>query len=195
MEGHFIYTDGSHGTDLVKTEELFLLSSLVSDLGNKIATDFKDDGIEIVVEIDQYGALLAHSTACHLGEFTGREVLSVPVTVTTNNAYGLRSGHCQYVHKKKVLVVVDIVHSGNTVRKVVHMLRRFGAEVVGIGAICNRGDVKLSDIGDVPKFFALAELRLKTWPAEVCRTRGPCARGQPKNDALSHRKPVFPTGK
>lgn len=87
-----------------------------------------------------------------------------------------------------MLVVDDVLTTGSSVKKVVELVRRYGAHVVGVAALCNRGDVSLSNLGDVPRLETLIQMSLKSWSEEECAADGPCAKGIPINTSVGKGK-------
>jgi len=91
--------------------------------------------------------------------------------------FAIRPLYHQLITGHRVLVTEDNLTTGGSLQKVVEAVRAIGGEVVGAGAFVNRGGVTAKDIGDVPKFFALLNLNLKSWSEEECKLTGPCSRG------------------
>ena len=80
-----------------------------------------------------------------------------------------------------MLVVEDVFRTGTTARKVSEAVTALGGEVVGVAAMCNLGEVKAADVGNVPQLFALASLKLASWTPETCPL---CARRVPVNTEM-----------
>jgi orotate phosphoribosyltransferase len=76
-----------------------------------------------------------------------------------------------------VLVVEDILTTGGSARQVVEAVQRQGGSVVGVGALCNRGDVSAATLG-APALFALTAVPLTSYAPEECPL---CAAGVPIN--------------
>ena len=77
-------------------------------------------------------------------------------------------GYDKLIPGKKVLVVEDILTTGGSAKKVVEAVRACGGEVVGLGVLCNRDNVKAEDVGDVPELFALTNVQMESWPEKEC---------------------------
>jgi orotate phosphoribosyltransferase len=86
---------------------------------------------------------------------------------------------------KKVLVVEDVVSTGDSVRKVVEAVRLCSGYVVGVRAICNRGNVSLKDIACPDSFNSLFEEQFENYEEKDCPL---CAEGIPINTKLGHGK-------
>jgi orotate phosphoribosyltransferase len=90
----------------------------------------------------------------------------------------LKRGYNELVAGKRVLIIEDILTTGGTVEKVVQATRKAGGQIVGVGALCNRGNVTAEQL-DVPKLHSLINLSLETWTEEECLHSGPCSEGVP----------------
>jgi orotate phosphoribosyltransferase len=169
--GHFKYPSGRHGSDNVDNKKIFRDPELVNLLATEIAAGFHQRGIDLVVARELFPALLGFSVARVLGK------QFIPTLSSAGSTYGLGNGDSAFVRGKRVLVIEDIVDRGMVAKSMVNMLGRLKANVVGMGAICNRGANNPQSDGLVPKFSALTQLSHETWDALVCKTRGPCSCG------------------
>jgi len=180
-DDHLVYTSGRHGSAYVNKDAIFTDPSLVSALCFDIAEHFNlAGGYDVVVGPVLGGIILAQWTAYHASALIGQKVLAV-YAEKDGEAFVLRRGYDQLVAGKRVLVVEDILTTGSTVRKVVAAVRAAGGEVIGVGALCNRGEVTVAAVGDVPELLALVELTLESWPEADCPL---CLAGQPINTAV-----------
>ncbi len=93
----------------------------------------------------------------------------------------IKRGYDKQVSGKRVLVVEDVLTTGASAGHVVEVTRVMGGDVVGLGALCNRGGVTPEDVGGVPKLHALVDVTLDTWTEEECLLNGPCSEGVPVN--------------
>ena len=59
--------------------------------------------------------------------------------------------------------------TGGSVKKVIDVVRKAGATVVGVGVVCNRGGVSVSAIGKPPKLISLVNVQLDSWEAASCQ--------------------------
>ncbi len=96
----------------------------------------------------------------------------------------LRRGYDRYIAGKNVLVVEDVLTTGGSARQVIELVRQYGGKVVGLSALCNRGNVQPRDVGDVP-ISTLIDLTLETFAAEECPF---CQQGVPINTELGKGK-------
>lgn len=200
--GHFVYKSGWHGTEYVDKREVLMHPIITSNLCFKIAYEFQNANVETVIA-PAVGAIgMSQSVAEHLTRILKREVLDT-YAEKENCAIPDPEGkgrHCFYntgrftiaqSFKRKiighnVLVVEDVLNTGSSVRALVEAVREIGGNVVGVGAICNRGNVTTAMLNNIPKLFALANFHLKTFTAEECMQFGPCSEHVPINTTFGH---------
>ena len=87
----------------------------------------------------------------------------------------------------KVLLVEDLVSTGSTLKLLIELVERHGAQVVGIGALWRR--TKRAEVAGKP-VFSLVARDFPTYPPEACPL---CKKGMPLNEEFvkrrEHRKP------
>lgn len=99
-----------------------------------------------------------------------------------NNIITIRPPFHGFLHRKRILVVDDVLTTGGSVKKVVEATRAIGGDVIGLGALVNRGGVTAAAIGlGTGRLEALVNLPLDSWDEEECSRIGPCSRGVPIN--------------
>ena len=81
---------------------------------------------------------------------------------------------------KNILVVEDILTTGGSARQVIEAIRKQEGNVIGLSALCNRGSVQSSDVGDVP-LRQLVTVALETFAEDECPF---CQQGVPVNTEL-----------
>lgn len=182
-DDHLVYTSGRHGSSYVNKDALYPHTAATSAVCALIAEHFAAAGVEVVAGPTVGGVIMAQWTAHHLGRLTGREVLAVyaeeePGDGAKRRAF--RRGYDQLIAGRRALVVEDILTTGGSVRLVVEAARAAGGEVVGVGALCNRGAITAEQI-DAPELYCLAEVPLASFEAAACPL---CAAGVPVNTRL-----------
>lgn len=93
-------------------------------------------------------------------------------------AFVIKRGYGEIIKGKRVLVLEDVLTTGGSVRKVVEATRAARGEVVGVGALVNRGNITAKDLGDVPRLEALVNITLDSWLEDECPL---CKEGVPVN--------------
>ena len=101
--------------------------------------------------------------------------------VVKRKSFVLKRGYDRLVRDRRALIVEDVVTTGGSARKVVDAARAAGAEVIGVGVLCNRGGEEAEAVVGVPNFSALTDIPLATWDEDECARIGPCSRGVPIN--------------
>lgn len=157
QSGHFRLTSGRHSDRYMQCAKLFEQPKESTELCALLAETFKDDGIELVAGPAIGGIIMAYEVARALGVrniFAERE----------NGVMTLRRGF-NVAPGTRVLVVEDVVTTGGSVKEVVALLQKGGAEVVAAGSVVDRsgGDASFG----VP-FHPLMALDARSWEADEC---------------------------
>jgi orotate phosphoribosyltransferase len=186
QHGHFEYTSGNHGEAYVNKDALYPYPHLLSEVCGYMAMPFKDDDIEVVVGPAMGGILLANNTAQHLNMWQpeGRVVHAIyaeKALVSGTSGFAFTRGYQNFVQGKRVLVVEDNLTTGDSVSKVVNIARAAGGYVVGVSAMCNRGNVKADQVGSPDKFISLLALQMNSYNPNDCHL---CKSGIPMNTNL-----------
>lgn len=173
----FVYTSGRHGNAYVNKDAIYPHTEKVTALCWYLAQAFDTDQVDVVVGPAMGGIILSQWTAHHLRSRTSIGVLAAyadkaPTGFVLNRGYGA------LVQGKRVLVVEDVLTTGESVRGAVFAVRAVGGDVVGVGALCNRGGVMARHVGEVPKLVSLLNITLDSWGELACPL---CAKGVPVN--------------
>lgn len=178
INSHIVYTSGQHGSSYVNKDALYAHPQEMSLVCRHLAERFVGSNIQVVAGQTVSGALLAQWVAYHLGILTRQEL--VAVYAEEQGVIGqrvFRRGFGGLLANKRVLVVEDVLTTGGAVRKVVAAVQAAGGCIVGIGAVCNRGDVTATGLG-VPLLHALVDVPLEAWDEAQCPL---CQAGVPIN--------------
>jgi orotate phosphoribosyltransferase len=179
-DSHIVYTSGRHGRSYINKDALYPHTAETSFLCSCIAARFLDERVEAVAGPTIGGVILAQWVAHHLSTMTGTPVLAVYAEEEgegNNQRRTFRRGYDALLAGKRVLVVEDILNTGGSARGVVEAVRALGGDVVGLGALCNRGDVTAVRLG-VPRLAALVDISMGSWEATECPL---CQQGIPIN--------------
>ena len=192
-DSHVVYTSGKHGSAYINKDAVYPHTMETSRLCEMIAKEFSGDNIDVVIAPAVGGVILSQWIARDLSVLTGREVLGVyaekeimPISDPQNEGracyvetgrFIIKRGYDKLITEKRVLVVEDVINTGNSVKKVLQATRRHGGMIVGVGALCNRGGITIQDL-NVPKFVPLMEVRLDAWDETDCPL---CAQDIPIN--------------
>jgi orotate phosphoribosyltransferase len=157
LTGHFILTSGRHAAQYLQCAKVFQYPAFTEELAKNIASHFMNEEIGAVVGPATGGILLAYEIARQLGVrslFTERE----------EGKMVLRRGFSLPNHQK-VLVVEDVITTGQTVLEVIEFIRSIGGEVAAAAVIVDRSMGAASF--DVP-YHALYAMNVMSWPASDC---------------------------
>ena len=176
---HVVYTSGKHGSAYVNKDALYPHTGLTSEACRAIAEMFAHYVIDAVVAPAVGGVILSQWIAYHLTDLTGREVLAVYAEKDDEEDDGfiIKRGYDKLITGKEVLAIEDILTTGGSLKKVIRAARTLDANIIGAGALCNRGGVTAEDL-DVNELFSLVEADLEAWDEPVCPL---CAAGVPIN--------------
>lgn len=179
---HFIYTseiDGieMHGSLYVNKDALYPYATETSQLCHELARRSLytlDSRINCVVGPEKGGIIISQWVGYWLTEMkshTMEPVISLFAEKIKNAAGNTRfvfnRGYGDLVKGKDVLLVDDVIHTGESVKKVADLIRQHGGNVRSVGSLCNRGGKVAGDIG-VPYMFSLLEITMKSWSAKDC---------------------------
>lgn len=179
---HIVYTSGRHGSSYINKDALYPHTAETSAICAHIAHHFATavERVEIVAGPTIGGVILAQWVAHHLSVRTASPVLAVYAEEERHGEERrriFRRGYDELLAGQRVLVVEDVLTTGGSARQVVAAVQAAGGEVVGVGALCNRGGLTAETLG-VPCFVALVELALESWDAAECPL---CKQGVPIN--------------
>lgn len=183
--GHFVFTSARHGDSYVNKDALFTHTAETSKLCEAIAAHFKGHGIDVVLGPAVAAAILAQWTAYHLSLIEGREIYATYADKDGADGFIIKRGYDKLLAGKRVLVVEDLMTTGGSVKKVVEAARAAGAEVVGVGVLCNRGGVVAEQIGSPQELFALVNVDMESWEEADCEL---CKANIPVNTDVGHGK-------
>lgn len=179
---HAVYTSGKHGSMYINKDALYPHTEATSQLCRLFAEHFSQDAVDVVIAPALGGIILSQWTAHHLSQLTDREVLGLYAEkVEGTKDFVIKRGYDKLLIGKKVLILEDVLTTGGSVKKVVDLVRGMEGEVIGVGALCNRGGILPADIGKVPQLFALVSLSLDAWNPEDCPL---CKQGVPINTSI-----------
>jgi orotate phosphoribosyltransferase len=155
LEGHFLLSSGRHSAVYVEKFRLLEHPELTEQIAGAIAEHFRSAKAEVVVGPLTGGVLVAHEVA---------KALNLPIAfpervdgkMEWRRGFQIKSG-------QRVLICEDVITTGLSVGEVVEAVKREGGEVVGIGALIQRGETELA-----PTPFAVVKLSLESYTPEEC---------------------------
>lgn len=157
LNGHFLLTSGLHSPQYLEKFQVLQYPKYVEAMCAEIARRFQGKNIQTVLGPTTGGILLSYEVAKHLGTrgiFAERE----------GEGFTLRRGFA-LAPGERVLVVDDILTTGGSVAKTTELVRRAGADLVGIGVLADRSGQAI-DLG--APLEALLSLDIPRYTPEDC---------------------------
>ncbi len=193
LEGdHFVYITGEHGDGWIDKDAIFPNTEWTGELCSMLAAAVRDREAEIVCGPATGGLIVSQWTAHHLDVPSvfaehGKEQGYDPRSAVAGDGplrppFVLKRGYDHAVHGKRVLVVDDVVNTGESVRETCDAVRAAGGEVITVAALCTRGNATPADLG-CADFAFLAAIEIPSWPASECEL---CREGVPVNTRYAH---------
>jgi len=182
LEGHFRLSSGRHSDRFVQKFRILEDPALLEPIGRAIAERFRALAPSVVVSAAVGGILLGYEVARHLG-------VKAIFVEKENGVAVLRRGFSVSA-ADRALVVEDVVTTGLSVREVIDVVRRAGAQIAGVGVIVMRGEAILrqgedeTTPDDKVQVYALLDLPLRSYAQAECPQ---CRAGEPISDPGSRR--------
>jgi orotate phosphoribosyltransferase len=184
---HIVYASFKHGDAYVNKDAVYPHTFSTSDLCLEIARRFQGHGVEVVVAPAVGGVILSQWVAYHLTGLRDRtepgalciyaEKETVPLVddpegrgrrcFAETGEFVIKRGYDKLVSGKRVLVVEDVLTTGTSARKVVDAVKKLGGIVVGVAALCNRGQITPTML-DAPELNALVDVKLAAHEEAEC---------------------------
>ena len=187
-DSHFVYNSGRHSSIYVNKDALYLHTNVTRQICGQMASHYDAEQVDVVVGPVMGGIILSQWVAAALNaRCTSGETLAVYAEkedTPSGSQFEFRRGYDKYIEGKRILIVEDVLTTGGSARRVIELVRQHGGIVVGLSALCNRGNVQSQDVGDVP-LQTLVTLPLDTYTEEECPF---CKQGVPVNTELGKGK-------
>lgn len=196
---HVAYSKNLHGSVYINEEKIYSSARRMLRVGRAIADHFLGDHIEVVLGPLFGGAMLAPWVAYHLPSVRGNEVpatyaVKIPATETAKSEFFLRVGYEALITGKNVLIMDDIVTTGESSKKLVELVRFANGHVAGMGVMWNRGNVTKESVGNIPRLVSLIDIQLASWdPASKEKPCPLCRQGAPLSTTLGYGSELWRT--
>jgi orotate phosphoribosyltransferase len=187
---HFVYVTGEHGDGWIDKDAIFPHTDRISRLAELLAEAVGGRELDIVCGPATGGLVVSQWTAHHLSLPSvfcdhGKEHGYHPAKAAPGPLrppFVLKRGYDRAVAGRRVLVVDDVVNTGESIAETVRAVRGAGGDPVTVAAICTRGNASPGAL-ECDDFAYLTEVAIPSWPAEDCRL---CREGVPVNTQYAH---------
>lgn len=157
LEGHFLLSSGLHSPRYIQCAQVLKYPGLAEQLGAAIASFFHNQPADIVISPAIGGIIIGYEVARSLG-------VAAIFCERSEGEMKLRRGF-EIISGEQVLVVEDVITTGKSTKEVIEVVRDKGGEIIGVGAIVNRG---ANCLEPNLKIHSLISLEIPTYKAEEC---------------------------
>lgn len=188
FSGHFRLPSGEHSEMYINRDALYAhpqaTDYIAWNLVNIHLSDVKD--VDVVVGGSPEAITFAHYVARHIMKkkdiFDTRDFRVLYPEKQPDHSYELQQGYAQYIQGKNVLVVEDVVTTGNTMRSLARAVQKNGGNVVNCVCIVNRtGKENPINQGKLKvPFVGILKFEAPTYSPEKCPM---CEQGTPVDAA------------
>lgn len=157
LEGHFLLTSGRHSNQYFQCAKVLQFPDHTAKICSLIAEHFKSTAMDTVIAPAMGGMIVGYEVARQLDKrsiFTERENKEM----TLRRGFSLSKG-------EKVLVCEDVVTTGGSVKEVIEIVKKSGAQVVGVASIVDRSNGKV-DFGY--SLFSTLKLDVVSYEPDNC---------------------------
>ncbi len=136
LKGHFLLVSGVHSPIYWEKFQVLQFPSYTEQLCRMITTHFLKQGIQVVAGPTTGGIILAFEVARQLGI---RGIFAEKEGATERafkRGFSINLG-------ERVLIVDDILTTGNSIRQVMAAVTEQGGLVIGIGVLVDRGEQRM----------------------------------------------------
>lgn len=168
LNGHFVGTSGRHLDTYINKDALYANTLETSKIGLLFAKKNKDLNIDIVIAPALGGIVLSQWTAYHLSKLKKKNILAVYTEKDQNNNQVLKRGYDKLIKGKNVLVVEDVTTTGQSVKKLMRVVKSAGGKIKAVCVMLNRDLDRVNRRTMGVSFSALATLQVKSYSPKNC---------------------------
>ncbi len=165
LNGHFKLTSGKHSDVYYEKFTLLKQPAICTKMCKQMADQFKDAAPQTIVGPTTGGIIIAYDIARYMG------IESIYAEAGDNGGRDFKRGF-SLEKGQKVVIVDDVLTTGRSIFEVIDLVKKYEAEIVGIGLMLDRSNGKVTF--DYP-FYALTTVAADTWEAADCPM---CAKGE-----------------
>jgi orotate phosphoribosyltransferase len=166
-DGHFAFRSGQHSAVALDRDRLLSDPSFASHLGYVIAKEFFSAHVDTVAAPSMWGAALAQWVAYFL-----QPKATIVFARPDNGGFVIPPTLIDAIDGRRVLLIDNLIISGETMSRFDDVIRLHGAEIVGAGSLWTTADLT---VGGQPA-FGLFNTQYPVYAALECPL---CASGVP----------------
>lgn len=130
-EGHFAFRSGRHSAFLLDRDRLLADPAIASRMGYTLAKAFFTDHIDTVATPSIWGAGLAQ----FVGYFLDPKAKVVYATPNPDGTRSIAGNLHDWIADRRLLLVDNIIISGETMERFSEVIQEHGGTVIGIGTL------------------------------------------------------------
>jgi orotate phosphoribosyltransferase len=179
---HILLPSGQHTGEFIEKTLVTTEPSFTEGLGAVIAKHFAQWPIDVVLSTGPGALVLSH---CVARAHPSRPLLVYGIKGITGGKRKVTlpaEFHRLIRPGTKVLLVEDLVSTGTTLKLLIELVERHGAQVVGIGALWRR--TRRAEVGG-KSVFSLVSRDFPAYPTDACPL---CKKGIPLNQEFVRRR-------
>jgi orotate phosphoribosyltransferase len=138
-EGHFAFRSGRHSAGLLDRDLLLADPQIASRMGYSLAKRFFTDHIDTVAAPSIWGAGLAQ----WVGYFLEPRAKVVYATREKDGTLAIAEHLIDQIAGKRVLLIDNLVMTGDTMHRFAETIDQLGATVLGIGTLWNAAEPQI----------------------------------------------------
>jgi len=168
LKGHFELSSRFHTSTYFQSALVLQYPSLAARLGKSLAEFFQDSSAQIIISPAIGGIIIGQEVAKALG------ARSIFAEKEKGNLV-LRRGF-KINPEERVLVIEDVITTGNSVRKLIGIIEESEAKLIGVGCLVDRSAGKVNFVWNPGKSLlskkvelqSLVCLNVEIYPPEEC---------------------------
>lgn len=173
-EGHFAFRSGRHSAGLLDRDMLLADPTIASHLGYAIAKRYFTDHAATVAAPSIWGAGLAQ----WVGYFLEPRAMVVYATRSIDGSLTIAEHLIPHIAGKRVILVDNLVMTGETMSSFAKAIDDLGATVLGIGTLWNATDATIAGHPVTGILNPLYEA-FPSGSCPICAAKGPAAEAIP----------------
>jgi orotate phosphoribosyltransferase len=158
-QGHFSFRSGRHGSGLIDRDLLLADPAIANHFGYAIAKEFFTSHIETIATPSIWGAGLAQWVGYYL-EPKAKVVDATPA----NGKLTIADKLIPLIEGQRVLLVDNLILSGETMSALLDVLHALGATVIGVAALWSSAGSELGGL----TIYSTLNRHFPAWPAADC---------------------------